>query len=291
MHAGSASRAGLGVRGAAGGDSGPYTRTMFSMPRLRPALRALVLAVLVGVAPCTVAQTQTAASPAAAQGRLLTRRTAPVALPAQATGLRVLDLDSSRAVVIYVPVGYRADRPARLLVMLHGAGGNPQRVLPWVMPLADSAGLVLLAPKSLGMTWDVVRGRYGPDVALIDRALAHVLANYAIDTTRLAIGGFSDGATYALSLGITNGDFFSHVVAFSPGFMVPAAQRGEPRLFVSHGTKDQILSIDACSRQIVRRVRDAGYEVMYREFDGGHTVPPAIVREAMVWLAGEWSRP
>jgi phospholipase/carboxylesterase len=117
--------------------------------------------------------------------------------------------------------------------------------------------------------------------------LTHVFANYAVDTMRLAVGGFSDGATYALSLGITNGDLFTHVIAFSPGFMVPAAQRGAPRLFVSHGTKDRILSIDACSRRIVRRVREGGYDVRYREFDGGHTVPPAVAREAFDWLTAK----
>jgi phospholipase/carboxylesterase len=239
---------------------------------------------------------QGVANPTAVQGRIATRRSLAVAtrpdgtrpLPAP-SGLHALGIDSGRAVVLYVPVGYRADRPAPLMVMLHGAGGNPRRGLSWVMPLADSAGVILLAPQSVGMTWDVVRGRYGPDVAFIDRALAHVFARYAVDTTRLAIGGFSDGASYALSLGITNGDLFTHVIAFSPGFMVPAARRGAPRLFVSHGTRDPILSIDACSRRIVREVRDAGYVVTYREFEGGHAVPPAIARQALAWLAGEWS--
>jgi predicted esterase len=210
---------------------------------------------------------------------------------AEATGLRALIADTGREVLVYVPTGYAPPRPAPLLVMLHGAGGSPSGGLRWVIALADSAGVIIVAPKSLGMTWDVVRGQYGPDVTRIDQALAEVLATYAVDTTRLAIGGFSDGATYALSVGITNGDLFTHVIAFSPGFMVPMAQRGEPQLFVSHGTKDRILSIDACSRQIVRRVRDAGYDVRYREFDGGHTVPAPIAREAMVWLAGEWKSP
>lgn len=31
--------------------------------------------------------------------------------------------------------------------------------------------------------------------------------------------GFSDGASYALSLGQPNADVFSHIIAFSPGFM------------------------------------------------------------------------
>jgi predicted esterase len=228
---------------------------------------------------------QQAARASAAPGRIVVRRPVSAAPRAAHSGLRSLDVDSAGSALVYVPHRYSPDRPAPLVVMLHGAGGHPQRVLSYVTSLADSAGVLLLAPKSVGMTWDVIRGRYGVDVASIERTLARVMAEYAVDTTRLAIGGFSDGATYALSLGITNGDVFTHVIAFSPGFMVPAAQRGEPRLFVSHGTKDQVLSIDACSRAIVRRLRGSGYEVLYREFDGGHTVPAAIAREAFAWLA------
>lgn len=252
------------------------------MPHVCRWARLAAIGLLLGVGETGAQQVL---SSAATQGRILVRRPSLTALrPESPTGLHTLGVDTARMALLFVPRGYRADRPAPLVVMLHGAGGNPRRVLNYVMALADSTGVLLLAPQSAGTTWDVIRGRYGLDVAFIDRALSHVLAHYAVDTTRLAIGGFSDGATYALSLGITNGDVFTHVIAFSPGFMVPAAQRGEPRLFVSHGTEDRVLSIDACSRQIVRRVRDAGYEVAYREFEGGHTVPPSIAREAFAWL-------
>jgi phospholipase/carboxylesterase len=257
--------------------------TMRASRKLRVAAVALVLSAVETSA-------QEVVGPAAVQGRFVTRPAAshPRADSAAPPGLRELSVDTGRAALLYLPVGYRADRPRPLVVMLHGAGGNPRRVLSFVTSLADSVGVILLAPQSAGITWDVIRGRrYGPDVAFIDRVLAHVLARYAVDTMRLAIGGFSDGATYALSLGITNGDLFTHVIAFSPGFMVPAAQRGAPRLFVSHGTKDRILSIDACSRRIVRRVRDAGYDVIYREFEGGHTVPPGIAQEAFDWLTAK----
>ena len=72
---------------------------------------------------------------------------------------------------------------------------------------------------------------------MLDRALEWTFSRYAIDQACMAVGGFSDGASYALSLGITNGDLFTHVLAFSPGFVAPAAQRGSPRIFVSHGLK------------------------------------------------------
>jgi predicted esterase len=31
----------------------------------------------------------------------------------------------------------------------------------------------------------------------------------------------------------------------------------------------------------------AGYDVTYREFDGPHTVPPDIAREAADWFVGD----
>jgi phospholipase/carboxylesterase len=34
----------------------------------------------------------------------------------------------------------------------------------------------------------------------------------------------------------------------------------------------------------VPRLQRAGYEVLYREFDGPHRVPPEIAREGVEWL-------
>jgi phospholipase/carboxylesterase len=50
-------------------------------------------------------------------------------------------------------------------------------------------------------------------VAVIDRCLRSVFERYAIDAA-LAIGGFSNGASYAVSLGVDNGELFTHVIAF-----------------------------------------------------------------------------
>jgi phospholipase/carboxylesterase len=77
---------------------------------------------------------------------------------------------------------------------------------------------------------------------------------------------------------------FTHVVAFSPGFLAPPEQQGEPRLFISHGTGDRVLLIDRCSQRIVPRMQQAGYEVRYHEFDGPHTVPDDIAHQALEWF-------
>lgn len=219
---------------------------------------------------------------AATQGRLLSRPGTPTA--SVSPGLHRLGLGSRRDGFLYVPAGYRADRPAPLAVMFHGAGGNAEHGLEPLRGRADEAGLLLLATASQEGTWDVIRSGYGPDVAFLDRALAQTFARCAVDPERVAAGGFSDGASYALSIAVTNGDLFRHVLAFSPGFLAPAGTRGTPRFFISHGTRDEVLPIQSCSRRIVPRLRSAGYEVLYREFDGPHTVPPEIVREALSWF-------
>jgi phospholipase/carboxylesterase len=71
----------------------------------------------------------------------------------------------------------------------------------------------------------------------------------SVDARRLAVTGFSEGVSYVLSVGLPNGDLFTHVIAFSPGFASSAAYRGKPPVFVSHGTRDKVLPIDRCSRR------------------------------------------
>ena len=222
------------------------------------------------------------------EGRLRAR-TVQEAGTAAPLGLQSIGAGVTRGdYLLYVPETYQTASPAPLMLWLHGAGGRARAFLsPELQGQADAAGMLLLVPTSKEYTWDIIvgRGRYGPDVAAIDRVLESTFDHYAIDPTRVAVGGFSDGASYALSLGITNGDLFTQVLAFSPGFMMAAGKRGSPRFFVSHGTRDEVLPIDRCSRKIVPQLERAGYGIRYREFEGGHAVPPDVAREAVGWFA------
>jgi predicted esterase len=186
--------------------------------------------------------------------------------------------------LLHVPPAAAAGTPSPLVVLLHGAGSTADRGLALLAAHADAAGLVLLAPQSTGPTWDVIAGGFGPDVAALDAALAQVLATVPVDPARVALGGFSDGASYALSLGLGNGDLFTHLIAFAPGFAAPDASVGRPPVFVTHGVADAVLPIDACSRRLVPALRRAGLDVTYEEFDGGHVVPPALAARAVAWL-------
>jgi phospholipase/carboxylesterase len=125
---------------------------------------------------------------------------------------------------------------------------------------------------------------WGPDVDSINRSLARTFELSKVDPARIAMAGFSDGATYSLSIGLANGDLFSAVFGFSPGFIVPSERAGMPPVFISHGTLDPVLPIDVCSRRIVPGLQRAGYHVTYREFEGKHTLPPEVASEAMRWF-------
>jgi phospholipase/carboxylesterase len=195
-------------------------------------------------------------------------------------GVRVLDLGPGNQVLLRVPPGTGDGAPVPLVVTLHGAGGDARAGLAPLVAPADAHRLLLLAPASRGSTWDVVLGGWGPDVRRIDDALAAVFASFPVDPERLAISGFSDGASYALSLGLANADLFTHVLAFSPGFLAPVEPTGTPSVYISHGRADQVLPIDRTTRRIVPRLRAAGIPVEVHEFDGPHIVPAEIAEEA-----------
>lgn len=217
-----------------------------------------------------------------ADGRLQVRPKPPT--EGISPGIRPLHLEERRDGFLYVPASYQSTKPAPLILLLHGAAGDARQGLAMMRHLADEFGFVLLAVDSRYSTWDVIGRGYGVDVAFIDRALDYTFTHCAIDPDHIGIGGFSDGASYALSLGLINGDLFTHVMAFSPGFIASGDRTGSPKLFISHGVHDQILPIDRCSRAIVNCLHQTGNEVLYQEFDGPHIVPPGIAQEAIAWF-------
>jgi phospholipase/carboxylesterase len=201
-----------------------------------------------------------------------------------APGRYPLKLGDDRDGFVYVPQGYTAGTPTPLLVLLHGAG-NTSLSVQYALPLADEFKILVLAPDSRDeRTWDGVLRSWGPDVDFLAAAVSQTASRYTVDKAKLGIGGFSDGASYALSFGISFGDQFSRIISMSPGVMQPIAARGKPRIFISHGTSDPIMPIDDTSRKFVPKLKSLGYDVTYREYEGRHSPSPPIVREAFEWF-------
>jgi predicted esterase len=201
----------------------------------------------------------------------------------------MLGLDQERDAILQLPKN-AGESELPLFVMLHGATQSAADMFWYLGSTYEDASVAVLAPNSRDTTWDAISsagfggGGFGVDVEFLQRALQRVFETTAIDPARISIAGFSDGASYALSLGLINGDLFHSVLAFSPGFVINGAPVGQPRIFISHGTHDHILPVDNCGRHIASALTARGYDVTFREFDGDHEVPADVVREGLGWL-------
>jgi len=209
---------------------------------------------------------------------------APAAAAHGLPGRYDLKIENVRDGVLYVPAGYKAGTAMPLLIWLHGAGGSGN-VSTNMTALADEFGFIVLAPDSREWTWDAILGHYGPDVEYLQRAMQQTVSRYSIDRARVWLGGFSDGASYSLSLGISYGDVFKKIFAGAPGVMQPIEVNGKPPIFISHGLQDQTMPIDETSRTFVPRLKALGYEIIYKEYEGRHQLPPEILREVIEWFS------
>ncbi len=113
------------------------------------------------------------------------------------------------------PEGYRVDRKYPLFIALHGGGENLEQFRPrWTSPALRRDFIVAYVQSSQVIS---MSGYHWQDEAITRREIAaayrEVLSRYAVDTSRVVIGGFSSGGFGSL---VT---FFAETVPAS-GFVV-----------------------------------------------------------------------
>jgi poly(3-hydroxybutyrate) depolymerase len=174
-------------------------------------------------------------------------------------------------------------------MMLHGFAGWADN-LRSTFALGEVFGVVIIAPESRGLTWGRSVPGFDGDVRYLGAAYRHVTGIIDIDESHVALAGQSDGAGYALSMGLAYGDVFNHLMIFAGGMMSPLRKRGRPRIFFAHGRDDNQMPIDRTARRFVPQLKAEGYDVTLREYDGGHGVPREVVREAYQWFVADFKR-
>ncbi|HJE22420.1 MAG TPA: esterase [Methylorubrum populi] len=219
-------------------------------------------------------------------GRLDFRHRLPTQPPLP-PGRHELGLFPERDATLVVPTDIDPRRPTPLVTLFHGGGGSAQKILPMLEGHAQARGFLLLAPQSLFPTWDLVIAGNGPDRERLDTALAAVADRFLLDPARFAFAGHSDGGSYTLSLGLANGDRVTHMIVSSAGFLTVQVQAGAPRIFLSHGTRDEQIPIDRSGRRHTRLLREAGYDLTYVEYDGPHAYNPDVIARAVDFFLGE----
>jgi len=200
--------------------------------------------------------------------------------PTLEAGLHRVTWKSTR-VIAYVPKSALTRSQVPLNLLLHGSARDAEQLIAAHRAVADSTGVVVLAPYAASGTWDAINSTFGHDVAGIDRALAWLFDKLPVNPAKIVITGFSDGATYSLALGRANGDLFSKVVAYSPGFVIDIVPVGNPQIAISHGTRDEELPYEKTRDQIVPALKGAGYAVDFHTFEGAHTMFQELMEQTL----------
>lgn len=198
-----------------------------------------------------------------------------------------------------------ADAEPWLLVLLHGVGSN-ERDLHGLAPAVPPRFHVvsLRAPYQLGpdafgwFTFDVrPDGRRLIDTEqeaasrpLVARTVRSAADQLSVPAGRVVVGGFSQGGIMSLSLLLTRPGLLTAAMVMHSRLLpeiaplvAPEADLRGHRLWVSHGTQDQVIPLSS-AHDIRDQVQALPIELSYAEFPGGHEIRPAELTAAMGWL-------
>ncbi|MEP6764091.1 MAG: phospholipase [Gemmatimonadaceae bacterium] len=184
----------------------------------------------------------------------------------------------------YVPASALTRSVVPIMIVLHGANKGVDSLMSLHRASADAAGVIVVAPISADFTWDAIHTRFGVDVSGIDSVLKFLFDRIPTDWSKVVLSGFSDGATYAIGLGRANGNLFSKIVSYSPGFILDCPPVGRPPIVISHGTADGVLPYSYTQGTIVPTLIAAGYPVDFQSFDGNHQVNVPTMQAEMTKL-------
>ena len=189
---------------------------------------------------------------------------------------------------VYVPETYRPDRPAPLVVALHGGAGNGRGFLWSWLRDARTAGAILIAPTSTGPTW-ALAGQ-DTDSPFLQAILDMAQARWALDPDRLLLTGMSDGGSFTLLSGLEPASPFTHLAPVSTGFHPMMARMADPGrlrglpIFLTHGAKDWMFDI-GMAQQSAQALTDAGGDVTWLQIDDlSHTYPREVNAQILAWL-------
>jgi phospholipase/carboxylesterase len=146
----------------------------------------------------------------------------------------------------------------------------------------------------VGYGWYRLQPGQAPDPAAFDAALGAVIGfidqatrRYPIDPARLAVVGFSQGGSLAYACGLHHRPRFAAVAALSswlnPLLLDSAVSLSGLPLLIQHGSRDELVQVER-GREAVEQLRATGAQVVYREYDMGHEINAAGVRDLSEFL-------
>jgi predicted esterase len=146
--------------------------------------------------------------------------------------------------------------------------------------------------RSFHQTWDLIAGGNGEDLAFLGWALGSIATRWPVDPARRALLGYSDGASYALSVGLSNPKLFAAIMCWAAGFIAVDTANltpddPKPRILLEHGTQDQLFPFERVAMPMRQALERAGFDVTFRVDEGGiHWPSPEFQPAALDWFLG-----
>jgi poly(3-hydroxybutyrate) depolymerase len=170
---------------------------------------------------------------------------------------------NKRTYYLFVPGGITAERPAALILLLHGSGRNGSSLVNLWKDIASREKVVLAGPDALDPKgWSSPLD--GPE--FLHDLVEALRAKYPIDPRRMYLFGHSAGAVFAINMALLESEYFAaaavHAGAFrDPGEFSPieSAQRKTP-ISIQVGDKDQFFSV-ADVKATSDALKEHGFEV------------------------------
>ena len=204
------------------------------------------------------------------------------------------------------------ERGGSVVVLLHGFGARGDDLVSLAQALQVPRARFILpaAPLALaggGRAWWNIDAADRPRYATDPQANAPSAPSAALDAARLAVqgvlrsaldryvpdslmlAGFSQGAMLSLDVALAAAPSVQRVAMLSGALLVDAATRldafngARPAVFISHGHGDRRLPF-AGGERARQALEMRGFSVKFRDFEGGHEIPEAIVAELKSFL-------
>lgn len=179
-----------------------------------------------------------------------------------------------------------------LIMVLHGAGRQDEMLCKAYRGEAAARDALFLVPRSTDVTWDMISGGNRTDLDFLEQVVAGIYQRLPVDPERQALIGYSDGASYALAIGLSNPRRFQAIMGWAAGFVAidprwSAPDDPKPRILLQHGTHDVVFPFETVCEPNVETLRGMGYEVDLRVEQGGiHWPKPEFQQMALDWFFG-----
>ena len=192
--------------------------------------------------------------------------------------------------LVLLPDGYDPEKPAPLIIALHGRGGNGKSIAVHWKEIANEVGAIVVAPDALrplvgGYEWRFVDESEWLTLFTLDR----MLERYAIDERRVVLTGFSQGAQVAFTTGVRHPERFCGLVLVSGNYdaddaeIARAGEAPMPSVWLAIGSEDPSV---ATYREALEDFKAAGWKAKLRVVKGvGHTFPLRDAKELRKVLA------